>query len=86
MNTISSTQWKQTLTGGVYLSVVSWRTCFPHSRGQAFMQSFKRKSRLCDLMARIPIHIIVSEVGITGAAAYGLANSKAEGKTRCQCK
>ena len=43
------------------------------------MQSFKRKGRLSDLKVRIPIHVIVCEVGITGAAAYGLGNSKAKG-------
>jgi glucokinase len=63
-------------TGGVYLSGGVVVHVLSALQGPAFMQSFKRKGRLSDLMARIPIHVIVNEVGITGAAAYGLANSK----------
>jgi glucokinase len=36
------------------------------------MESFKRKGRFADLMARIPIHVVVSPAGLAGAAAYGL--------------
>jgi glucokinase len=39
------------------------------------MQSFKRKGRFAELMARIPIHVVVSPAGLAGAAAYGLKNS-----------
>ena len=39
------------------------------------MQSFTRKGRFADLMARIPIHVIVSPAGLAGAAAYGLRKS-----------
>jgi glucokinase len=73
-------------TGGVYLSGVVVLNVPAALHGPAFMPSFKRKGRFADLMARIPIHVIVSEVGIKGAATYGLANSKAEGKTTCHCK
>ena len=73
-------------TGGVYLSGGVVVHILSALQGPAFMQSFKRKGRFADLMARIPIHVIVNEVGITGAAAYGLADSQKEGQTKCQCK
>ena len=63
-------------TGGVYLSGGVVVHILSALQGPAFMQSFKRKGRFADLMARIPIHVIVNEVGITGAAAYGLGTRK----------
>ena len=36
------------------------------------MQSFKRKGRFADLMARIPIHVVVRQAALAGAAPYGL--------------
>ena len=43
-------------------------------RKLGFMQSFKRKGRFAELMARLPIHAVVSQAALTGAAAYGLEN------------
>jgi glucokinase len=43
-------------------------------RKPGFMQSFKRKGRFAELMARIPIHAVVSQAALAGAAAYGLEN------------
>jgi glucokinase len=40
------------------------------------MQSFKRKGRFAELMARIPIHVVFRLAGLTGAAACGLEKSK----------
>jgi hypothetical protein len=36
------------------------------------MQSFKCKGRFAELMARIPIHVVLNLPGLTGAAACGL--------------
>src|SRR5260370_683380 len=41
-------------------------------RKPGFMQSFIRKGRFAELMARIPIHGVVSQAALAGAAAYGL--------------
>jgi glucokinase len=40
------------------------------------MQSFKRKGRFAELMARIPIHVVLSLPGLTGAAVCGLEKAK----------
>ena len=61
-------------TGGVYVAGgVVLHTLDALGR-PSFMQSFKRKGRLADLMARIPIHVVVSQAALAGAAAYGLQN------------
>jgi glucokinase len=63
-------------TGGVYLAggvaVHTQRAI----EGPAFMQQFKRKGRFADLMGRIPVHVVVTPAGLTGAAACGLENSR----------
>jgi glucokinase len=61
-------------TGGVYVAggvVVHTLEAFQRP---GFMQSFKRKGRFAELMARIPIHVVVSHAALAGAAAYGLGN------------
>jgi glucokinase len=54
------------LTGGI---VTHLRAAL---RRSGFLQSFRRKGRFAELMSRIPVHVIVSKAGLTGAAAYGL--------------
>jgi glucokinase len=54
------------VTGGIPLHII------PALRGSRFLQSFRRKGRLSELMDRIPVYLIVSRVGLTGAAAFGL--------------
>jgi glucokinase len=61
-------------TGGVYVAGgVVVHTLVALQR-PGFMQSFKRKGRFAELMARIPIHVVVSHAALAGAAAYGLGN------------
>jgi glucokinase len=59
-------------TGGVYLAggipIHMLRALQP----PRFMESFKRKGRLSELMERIPIHVVVTRAALIGAAAYGL--------------
>jgi glucokinase len=43
-----------------------------------FMESFKRKGRLSELMERIPIHVVIARVALIGAAARGLEKFKKE--------
>jgi glucokinase len=59
-------------TGGVYVAGGVVVHTLEALQRPGFMQSFKRKGRFAELMARIPIHAIVSQAALAGAAAYGL--------------
>jgi glucokinase len=64
--------------GGVYLAggiPIHVRSVLKSPR---FLQSFVRKGRFSEMMKRIPVHLMISKVGIAGAAAYGLRRA-AEG-------
>jgi glucokinase len=61
-------------TGGVYMAGGVVTHTLAALQSPAFMQAFQRKGRFGDLMARIPIHAVVSKAGLAGAAAYGLEN------------
>jgi glucokinase len=63
-------------TGGVYVAGGVGVHTLAALRKPAFMQSFKRKGRFAELVARIPIHVVVSQAGLAGAASCGLENSK----------
>jgi glucokinase len=62
-------------TGGVYLAGGVAVHILAALQRPAFMQSFKRKGRFSELMARIPIHVVVTPAGLAGAAACGLERS-----------
>lgn len=62
-------------TGGVYIAGGVAVHTLAALKQPVFMQSFTRKGRFAELMARIPIHVVVSPAGLAGAAAYGLKNS-----------
>ena len=57
------------ITGGIPLHIL------PAMRGSRFLESFRKKGRFSEMMERIPVHIIVSHVGLAGAAAYGLSRA-----------
>jgi glucokinase len=59
-------------TGGVYITGGVVVHVLDALQKPAFMERFKRKGRFTEFMARIPIHVVVSKAGLTGAAAYGL--------------
>ena len=62
-------------TGGLYLAGgVVVHTLSAIQPGK-FMEQFKRKGRLAELLARVPIHVVVSQAALAGAAACGLENS-----------
>jgi glucokinase len=63
-------------TGGVHLAGGVTVHMLPAVQRPAFMQSFKRKGRFAELMARIPIHVVLSLPGLTGAAACALEKLK----------
>ena len=60
-------------TGGVYLAGGVVVHALDALQRPAFMESLSNaKGRFTELVARIPIHVVVSKAGLTGAAAYGL--------------
>jgi glucokinase len=59
-------------TGGVYLAGGIPQHLLPALRREGFMQAFVRKGRLSDLMRRIPVHVVVRQAAIFGAAIRGL--------------
>jgi glucokinase len=58
--------------GGVYLGGGIPTHIVPMLKSPRFLQSFRRKGRFAQMMSRIPVHLMISKVGIAGAAAYGL--------------
>lgn len=71
---------KMLATGGVYVAGGVAVHTLAALRGPAFMESFTRKGRFGELLSRMPVHVIVSAAGLSGAAAFGLKNT-AEFKT-----
>jgi glucokinase len=63
-------------TGGVYLAGGISVHALKALQGPRFMESFKRKGRLSEMMERIPIHVIIVRSALIGAAAYGLEKFK----------
>ena len=61
-------------TGGVYMAGGVVTHTLAALQRPDFMKAFKRKGRFEQLMARIPIHVVVSRAGLAGAAACGLEN------------
>jgi glucokinase len=60
-------------TGGVYLGGGIPPRILPALKQKGFMQAFLNKGRLSDLLAKVPIHVILnSKIALIGAASYGL--------------
>jgi len=64
-------------TGGVYLAGGIPVHVQPVLKSPRFLESFRRKGRFSEVMSRIPVHLMTSNVGIAGAAAYGLKRAEA---------
>jgi glucokinase len=58
--------------GGVYLAGGIPIHIKPVLKSPRFLQSFRRKGRFAQMMSRIPVHLMIGRVGLTGAATYGL--------------
>jgi glucokinase len=63
--------------GGVYLAGGIAVHLQPVLKSPRFLQSFRHKGRLADVMGRIPVRLMTGKVGIAGAAAYGLRQALA---------
>src|SRR5262249_49539569 len=59
-------------TGGVYLAGGMPLHLLPALRGEGFMRAFVRKGRLGSLMERMPVHVVVRQAALFGAAIRGL--------------
>jgi glucokinase len=59
-------------TGGVYLGGGISPRILSFLKGGEFISAFKNKGRFSDLLASIPVHVILNaNVGLIGAAAHG---------------
>jgi glucokinase len=63
-------------TGGVYLAGGIPLRIQRMLEEPCFMEAFKRKGRLVELMEHIPVHIIITRAALVGAAAAGLESLK----------
>jgi len=60
-------------TGGVYLGGGIPPRILPALEQERFMEAFRRKGRMSDLLARMPVHVILNpKVALLGAACHGL--------------
>ena len=60
-------------SGGVYLGGGIPPRILPALEKGQFMQAFQRKGRLSDLLARIPVYVILNpKIALLGAACHGL--------------
>ena len=63
---------KVLVTGGVYLAGGLPPRMLPLLEQPAFSEAFQRKGRLADMLARMPIKVIVKPAALIGAAIHGL--------------
>ena len=60
-------------SGGVYLGGGIPPRILPALEQERFMEAFRRKGRMSDLLARMPVHVILNpKVALLGAACHGL--------------
>jgi glucokinase len=60
-------------TGGVYLGGGIPPRILPALEQERFMEAFRHKGRMSDLLARVPVHVILNpKVALLGAACDGL--------------
>jgi glucokinase len=60
-------------TGGVYLAGGIPVRVLSSLDSRGLLQGFQRKGRLADVLADVPVHVIVNRAAIIGAAVFGLA-------------
>jgi glucokinase len=62
-------------TGGVYIAGGIPPRVIPALQDPSFMHAFRKKGRLSDVLANIPVYVVTNRtVALLGAAAYGLVD------------
>ncbi|MFN3334578.1 MAG: glucokinase, partial [Caldilinea sp.] len=59
-------------TGGVYLGGGIPSRILPLLHNGRFMQAFANKGRFSAMISRIPVHVVLTQAALIGAARYGL--------------
>ena len=59
-------------TGGVYLAGGIPRRVLPKLTDGRFLQAFVKKGRFEETMSTLPVHVVMTEAALLGAAGYGL--------------
>ncbi len=59
-------------TGGIYLAGGMPPRLVPRLQDGAFMRAFTAKGRLANLLSAMPVHVIMINAALLGAAIYGL--------------
>lgn len=68
--------------GGVYLSGGISRRILPFLQKGAFMEAFRHKGRMSELVSNMPVYVILeNDDALVGAAAHGLAFHKRPSRT-----
>jgi glucokinase len=62
-------------TGGVYLAGGMPPRLVPQLEDGAFMRAFSAKGRFANLLASVPVHVIMVNGALLGAAIYGLGQA-----------
>lgn len=59
-------------TGGIYLGGGIPPRILPLLRTNRFMEAFTNKGRFSEMIGHIPVHIVLTQAALIGAARYGL--------------